>query len=127
MKPLLLNRDQPRLFPCPVCGDAREVRTTKKGKGKPYIICDLCGVQMFVRVETGIRRLEALVKDAADNNMWKRLADLERSYRFECPKCGKKFWLTKELIATSWVSGKLEGYRCPDPQCGGIVKEEKAA
>ena len=125
MKPVQVKRDQLRLFPCPVCGDAREVRTTKKGK--PYIICDLCGVQMFVRVETGIRRFEGLVRDAAENNMWKRLAELERSYRLECPKCGKKFWLTKELIKTSWVNGKLQGYRCPDPGCGGIVKEEKAA
>jgi hypothetical protein len=34
MKPLLAKRDL-RLFPCCVCGEAREVRTTKKGK--PYV------------------------------------------------------------------------------------------
>jgi len=124
MKPLLAKRDL-RLFPCCVCGEAREVRTTKKGK--PYMICDPCGVQMFVRVETGIRRFEQLVADAEENNIWKRLAELQQRYQFQCPKCRKKFWLTPELIKTSWASGKLEGYRCPDPGCGGIAKPEKAA
>jgi len=124
MKPLLAKRDL-RLFPCCVCGEAREVRTTKKGK--PYMICDPCGVQMFVRVETGIRRFEQLVADADENNIWKRLAELQQRYQFQCPKCRKKFWLTPELIKTSWASGKLEGYRCPDPGCGGIAKPEKGA
>ena len=124
MKPLLAKRDL-RLFPCCVCGQAREVRTTKKGK--PYMICDPCGVQMFVRVETGIRRFEQLVADAEENNIWKRLAELQQRYQFQCPKCRKKFWLTPELIKTSWASGKLGGYRCPDPGCGGIAKPEKAA
>ena len=124
MKPLLAKRDL-RLFPCCVCGESREVRTTKKGK--PYMICDPCGVQMFVRVETGIRRFEQLVADADENHIWKRLAELQQRYQFQCPKCRKKFWLTPELIKTSWASGKLEGYRCPDPGCGGIAKPEKAA
>ena len=124
MKPLLAKRDL-RLFPCCVCGEAREVRTTKKGK--PYMICDPCGVQMFVRVETGIRRFEQLIADADENNIWKRLAELQQRYQFQCPKCRKKFWLTPELIKTSWASGKLEGYRCPDPGCGGTAKPEKAA
>ena len=124
MKPSLLKRDL-RLFPCCVCGEPREVRTTKKGK--PYMICDPCGVQMFVRVETGIRRFEQLVEDAAGNNIWKRLAELQQRYQLTCPKCGKKFWLTMELIKTGWASGKLEGCRCPDRDCDGIAKPEKAA
>ena len=82
---------------------------------------------MFVRVETGIRRFEQLIKDADQNNIWKRLSDLQRRYEFECPKCGKQFWLTPELIKTSWVAGTLKGYRCPDSECGGIVKLEKEA
>ena len=124
MKSLLTKRDL-RLFPCCVCGGAREVRTTKKGK--PYMICDPCGVQMFVRVETGIRRFEQLIANADENNIWKRLAELEQRYQFECPKCRKKFWLTPELIKTNWANGKLEGYRCPDSACGGLAKPEKAA
>jgi transcription elongation factor Elf1 len=124
MKPLLANRN-PRLFPCCVCGEAREVRTTKKGK--PYMICDPCGMQMFVRVETGIRRFEQLVADADRNDIWKRLAELQQRYQPQCPRCGKRFWLTPELFKTSWVNGKLEGYRCPDSECGGIVEPGKAA
>jgi transcription elongation factor Elf1 len=85
MKRLSVNRN-PRLFPCCVCGEPREVRMTKKGK--PYMICDPCGVQMFVRVETGIRRFEQLVADADRNDVWKRLAELQQRYEFLCPRCG---------------------------------------
>jgi transcription elongation factor Elf1 len=125
MKHLVVKQDHLRLFPCCVCSEPREVRITKKGK--PYIICNPCGVQMFVRVDTGIRLFDALVADADRNNVWKRLAELQHRYQFDCPRCGKKFWLTTELIKTSWASGKLEGYRCPDAECGGIAKPEKAA
>src|SRR5882672_2687488 len=121
----LVSKRAFRLFPCCVCGEGREVRTTKKGK--PYMICDPCGVQMFVRVETGIRRFELLVADADANHVWQRLAELQQRYQPQCPRCSKRFWLTPELFKTSWVDGKLEGYRCPDPKCGGIVKPEKAA
>lgn len=122
MKTLVVNRN-PRLFPCCVCREPREVRTTKKGK--PYMICDPCGVQMFVRVETGIRRFEALVADADRDDLWKLLAKLKRRYELQCPKCTKKFWLTPELIKTSWVDGALKGYRCPERECGGIAKEKE--
>jgi hypothetical protein len=60
MKPILAN--QTRFFPCCICGKPREVRTTKKGK--PYLHCDPCGLQMFVRIESGIHRFEALIADA---------------------------------------------------------------
>lgn len=42
-------------FACPLCIRRCQVRTTKKGK--PYLICDVCGLQMFVRYEAGIARL----------------------------------------------------------------------
>jgi predicted RNA-binding Zn-ribbon protein involved in translation (DUF1610 family) len=82
---------------------------------------------MFVRIESGIQRFEALVAKAEANDIWKRLADLQHRYEFECPKCGKRFWLTEELIKTSWMNGKLQGYRCPEKGCDGIVKTEQAA
>jgi hypothetical protein len=81
---------------------------------------------MFVRIGTGIRLFEQLVADADGNHIWKRLAELQQRYQFECPNCGKNFWLTTELIKTSWMNGKLEGYRCPDRDCGGVAKPEKA-
>ncbi len=121
MKTSLLNR-KTRLFPCCVCREPREVRATKKGK--PYMICDPCGMQMFVRVETGIRRFEAMVEAADRDDVWGRMAKLQRRYELRCPKCEKKFWLTPELIKTSWMSGTFQGYRCPNADCGGIAKEE---
>jgi transcription elongation factor Elf1 len=121
MKPILAKPT--KLFPCCICGKPREVRTTKKGK--PYVHCDPCGLQMFVRIESGIRHFEALCDQADNNHIWQRLAELEHRYEFECPKCGKRFWLTEELIKTSWL-GKLEGYRCPEKGCDGVVKPEQA-
>ena len=31
-------------------------------KAKPYLVCDDCGVQSFVRFEKGMKRLERLLK-----------------------------------------------------------------
>ena len=42
-------------FSCPLCDDKLEVRISKKEK--PYMVCDVCGMQMFVRTKTGIVRL----------------------------------------------------------------------
>lgn len=42
-------------FVCPLCNESVRVKQSKKGL--PYIICNDCGVQMFVRYEKGIRRL----------------------------------------------------------------------
>jgi len=114
-----------QFFPCCLCGEPRDVRTTKKGK--PYIHCDPCGLQMFVRIEAGIHRFEQLVKDAENNNIWKRLTDLQHRYQFACPKCGKKFWLRPQLIRRQPLSSKIEGYRCPERGCDGLVPHVEAA
>lgn len=51
-----------REWPCPVCEEPREIKGTKKGK--PYLLCDGCGVQMFVRYSEGVERMrEALEGD----------------------------------------------------------------
>ena len=49
-----------REFPCPVCGIGLGIR--KSQKGKPYCVCDSCGIQLFVRGKLGITRLKELVK-----------------------------------------------------------------
>ena len=46
------------IFPCPLCDEALEIGTTKKQK--PYMICEPCGLQIFVRYQKGIDRLEEL-------------------------------------------------------------------
>ncbi len=47
-------------FPCPLCQQPLTIRTTKKDK--PYPTCETDGLQMFVRYETGIRRLDEMSK-----------------------------------------------------------------
>jgi hypothetical protein len=46
-------------FPCPVCGNALPICFTKKNK--PYTTCLGCGIQIFFRGKTGIRRLTEVV------------------------------------------------------------------
>lgn len=45
-------------FECPLCGRALDVRLSKKGK--PYVTCDQCSLQMFVRGPAGITRFGEL-------------------------------------------------------------------
>ena len=111
-----------RLFPCPLCAEGLEIRESKKGK--PYVVCYGCGVQIFVRAEPGIRRLSELVKNAEKRNIWDRLSDIESRYKKKCPECGKRFWISEELIKTSWLDGQFVGYRCPEEDCDGIVGPE---
>jgi transcription elongation factor Elf1 len=55
---------QNKVFPCPLCENKKEVKISDKGK--PYIICDPCGVQLFVRKSEGINRMANYV-----NSWWK--------------------------------------------------------
>ena len=65
-----------RMFPCPVCTDPREVRITKKEK--PYITCDPCGIQLFVRGPAGIEAFNRLVDRGDSHDLWTRLERMER-------------------------------------------------
>jgi hypothetical protein len=99
-----------------------EVRETKKRK--PYVICDPCGVQMFVRNTEGIRKFELLIAEARDSDIWARLAKLAQRYKKTCPECWHEFWAEDKLMKTSIMDGSLQGYRCPMPGCKGVVKTE---
>lgn len=48
-------------IPCFLCGTELTIRTDKNRKR--YFICDHCGVQAFVRKETGILQLEKLLQN----------------------------------------------------------------
>jgi hypothetical protein len=50
-----------RTFPCPLCFTQCEIQSTKKDK--PYLTCADCGVQLFIRYDRGIERLEALSRN----------------------------------------------------------------
>jgi predicted RNA-binding Zn-ribbon protein involved in translation (DUF1610 family) len=106
-------------FPCPICARSLEVRLTKKGK--PYLTCDPCGVQVFIRGPAGIAEFERLIEQGNRDGLPERLAEMERRYRLTCPECGNKFWAEPELIETSVWNGSLQGFRCPQKGCGKIV------
>ena len=44
-------------LPCILCGRKLEKRTSKKN-GKPYFVCDSCGIQLYIRKKQGIELLE---------------------------------------------------------------------
>ena len=55
-------RDRPRvMIPCWLCGQPIEVKFSRKDK--PYLICDNCGVQTFIRYGKAEELLLAKVKE----------------------------------------------------------------
>jgi predicted RNA-binding Zn-ribbon protein involved in translation (DUF1610 family) len=110
-------------FPCPVCARPIQVRMTKKDK--PYITCDPCGVQVFVRGPAGIAEFQRLIERGNRDGLLERLEGMERRYRLTCPDCGGKFWAEPRLIETSTFNGRLKGFRCPQGDCGAIVPWEQ--
>lgn len=109
-----------RMFPCPVCTSPLEVKTTKKDK--PYIICDPCGVQLFVRGPSGIDAFNRLIERANRDDLWTRLEEMEHRFRLKCPECGCRFWIEPGLVKTSVFDGSLQGFRCPGKKCGATVE-----
>ena len=51
--------EEQEYFPCPVCKRMLKVEYSKNGK--PYVICNECGVQLFIRGKEGINRLKNLI------------------------------------------------------------------
>ena len=47
-------------FACPLCGEPLDVRSSKKGK--PYVTCNACSMQLFVRGPEGIERFDRLAR-----------------------------------------------------------------
>ncbi len=115
--------DSKPMFPCPVCTQAREVRLTKKDK--PYLVCDPCGVQIFVRGPAGIEEFRRLLQHTNHQGLLTRLREIERRYRLICLQCGQGFWAEPSLIKTSVFDGGLKGFRCPRKNCEAIVPWER--
>jgi hypothetical protein len=63
-------------FPCPICSQPLVVKLTKKDK--PYLICDPCGVQIFVRGPTGIHEFKRLLERGSRNGTMGRLEEMEK-------------------------------------------------
>lgn len=116
----MADLDEKRVFPCPVCTDPREVRITKKRK--PYITCDPCGIQLFVRGPAGIAAFDRLLDRADSEDLWTRLAEMERRYYLKCAACGCHFWIEPPMAKTSLLDGRLQGFRCPAKNCREVVQ-----
>lgn len=110
-------------FLCPVCMDPREVKLTKKNK--PYITCDPCGIQVFVRGPARIAEFKRLIEQAEREDLSTRIKTMERRYRLTCPECGCKFWAERKLVKTSGFDGSFRGFRCPQKGCEAIVPWEE--
>ena len=110
-------------FPCPVCFEPREVRQTIKHK--PYMTCDPCGIQLFVRGPAGISAFNRLIDQLKVSDLLSALKEMNIRYRLKCPKCKTQFWIAPERVETSMFDGSLKGFRCPQKNCGHTVAWEK--
>ncbi len=108
-----------QMFPCPVCAVPREVLLTKKRK--PYLTCNPCGVQVFVRGPAGIAEFGRLLRSTSEEGVLVRLNHMERQYRLTCSECGHKFWITPKQIKTSMFDGSVKGFGCPQKNCDSVV------
>ena len=53
-----MKETEKAFIPCFLCGKEVDIRYSKREK--PYLVCDPCGVQIFVRGKSGISRLSSL-------------------------------------------------------------------
>jgi len=53
----------PRIFLCPLCFTGLDVRGSRKGK--PYCVCNTCGIQLFFRGKNAIELLRGLAERVA--------------------------------------------------------------
>lgn len=110
----LLNGKQ--MFPCPVCTDPREVRQTKKGK--PYLVCDPCGIQIFIRGPAGVTAFNRLA-DQADGEDLHRSSRVFADFIPEAPTPNiSNFLIARRLCSgvgghSAWSFGSGNGQRVP--------------
>ena len=55
------------VLPCFLCGKQLNQRTDKNNK--PYFICNPCGMQIFIRRELGIKKLEELIRNLKEGEL----------------------------------------------------------
>src|SRR5580704_4011619 len=55
------------LLPCLLCGEYLDQRTAKNGK--PYFVCDPCGMQIFIRRRQGIENLDQLMATLREHDL----------------------------------------------------------
>lgn len=55
-----MNEQKQNRIGCFLCGNGLDVRASKRNK--PYLVCEPCGIQIFIRRQQGIDRLVAKQK-----------------------------------------------------------------
>jgi hypothetical protein len=118
-----LDLNGKQAFPCPICTELREVKLTKKKK--PYVTCDPCGIQLFIRGPAGISSFQRMLDSGKNQGLWATLKGIEPLYHLKCPQCACRFWIKPSLVKTSMFDGSLQGFRCPEKKCGTTVPWEE--
>jgi transcription elongation factor Elf1 len=121
----MLSKPSGRSFPCPVCGVLQSVCESKKAK--PYLTCNVCGVQMFVRGKGGIAAFDRLLDRATAEGALARVTEMARRYHVTCGACDTQFWIEPKLIVTSVFDGSLKGVRCPNDDCEAVLPWKEVA
>jgi predicted RNA-binding Zn-ribbon protein involved in translation (DUF1610 family) len=99
----------------------------KSFKDKPYVVCDSCGMQLFVRKDDGIAALNKIssggsaASNASTEKLREKIRSLEKLVLRTCPECGAEFKIREGLIKTSWLDGRFQGFKCPKDGCKGIA------
>jgi len=102
-----------------------EVRLSKRDK--PYVTCNTCGVQVFVRGREGVQEFKKLLDQADRDGTLERMKNTIRRYRLRCKSCGAQFWIEPNLLETSFFDGSLSGVRCPKIECGTLNEWKEVA
>ena len=97
-------------IPCALCQNPLEVKNSKKGK--PYVCCEDCGMQMFIRFEAGITRLQRLLDS--------RTAFLDQFVI--CTRCDVAVKLLKRKIRSPRFG--RAGLYCPE--CDALLEDAPA-
>jgi len=84
-------------LPCFLCKSVLVKRISKNGK--PYFVCDSCGIQLFVRRTQGIERLQKFLDTFQENELLFKQA-AERVFELQA--------LLSEIDATKEQIRKLE-------------------
>lgn len=108
----------PENIPCFLCGDFQKLLLSKNNK--PYFICNICGVQAFIRKEDGILRLKDLINDHSlykkiylpglflNNSALFRLKERIKLIKEELSKFGLHSFTFKELELEKTFRSKLK-------------------
>lgn len=89
-----MGEEAERWFPCPLCGVGLPVKADRRGR--PYVICEDCGLQLFVRTLSGAERLFAIcgsgyavLPDWFVCSRCRRVAVHSKEEKVKCPVCGR--------------------------------------